>query len=245
MADQQNQTPLQNRTAEPNDKAPRYMGETSQESVKNQQKRKPGQRVQSVVRYKAKKAEKVTALDKKFNTKMRLRKIEYELKQKELEIELHRLEGQGAFELQYEKEALDARDSGSDDGAPPSIRSRSPFNWKSLRSKDFFGWLDQSDMFARFKGCSFDHTKSGQDNYRLSFDRESLLKSRSPSGERFKLNGLRGRFERNVPSNANQLLKLKLNSVDAKPLEWPEWSNLSVATLHNRATPNSEKMSHL
>ena len=50
MADQQNQTPLQSRAAEPNDKAARYMGETSQESVRNQQQRKPGQRVQSVVR---------------------------------------------------------------------------------------------------------------------------------------------------------------------------------------------------
>ena len=38
MADQQNQTPLQSRAAEPNDKVPRSMGETSQVSVNNQQK---------------------------------------------------------------------------------------------------------------------------------------------------------------------------------------------------------------
>ena len=38
MADQQNQTPLQSRAAEPNDKLQRSMGETSQVSVKNQQK---------------------------------------------------------------------------------------------------------------------------------------------------------------------------------------------------------------
>ena len=38
MADQQNQTPLQSRAAEPNDKIPRSMGETSRVSVKNQQK---------------------------------------------------------------------------------------------------------------------------------------------------------------------------------------------------------------
>ena len=54
---------------------------------------------------------------------MRLRKIEYEMKQKELEMELHRLEEEGALKLQYEREFLDARDSGSDDGAAPSIRS--------------------------------------------------------------------------------------------------------------------------
>ena len=35
-ADQQNQTPLQSRAAEPNNKAPRSMGDTSQVSVKNQ-----------------------------------------------------------------------------------------------------------------------------------------------------------------------------------------------------------------
>ena len=69
---------------------------------------------------KAKKAEKFAALDKEFNTKMRPRKIEYEMKQKELEMELHRLEEEGALKLQYEKEALDARVSGSDDGAAPS-----------------------------------------------------------------------------------------------------------------------------
>ena len=34
----------------------------------------------------AKKAEKFAALDKQFNTKMRLRKIEYEMKQRELEV---------------------------------------------------------------------------------------------------------------------------------------------------------------
>ena len=74
-------------------------------------------------------------------------------------MELHRLEEEGALKLHYEKEALDARDSGSDDGAAPSIRSRSPFNWKSPGSQDVFGWLDQSDKFANFKYCSFDHTK--------------------------------------------------------------------------------------
>ena len=54
---------------------------------------------------------------------MRLRKIEYEMKQKELEVDLYRWEEEGELKLQFEKEALDARDSGSDDGAPPSIRS--------------------------------------------------------------------------------------------------------------------------
>ena len=38
---------------------------------------------------------------------------------------------------------------------------------------------------------------------------------------------------------------LKLNSFEGNPLEWPEWSNMFVATVHNRAIPSSEKISHL
>ena len=106
MADQQNQTPLQSRAAVPNDKVPRSMGETSQVSVKNQQKENQDNESKASSDKKAKKAEKLAALDKEFNTKMRLRKIEYEMKQKELEMELHRLEEEGALKLQYEKKPL-------------------------------------------------------------------------------------------------------------------------------------------
>ena len=103
------------------------MGETSQVSVKNQQKENQDNKSKGTSDKKAKKAEKLAALGKEFNSMMRLRRIEFEMRQKEIEMELHRLE-EGALKLQYEKEALDARDSGSDDGAASSIRSRSPFN---------------------------------------------------------------------------------------------------------------------
>ena len=150
-------------------------------------------------------------------------------------MELHRLREEGALKLQYEKEALDARASGSGDGAAPSIRSRSPFNWKSPRGKDIFGWLDQADKFANFKDCSFDHTKNGQENYRVSFDQESLLKSRSPSGERFKLSRSPDWSECNVLSSSSQLPKLKLNSFDGNPLEWLEWSSHLKTLLTGKA----------
>ena len=166
--------PSQSRAAESDDKAPRSMRETSQGPNKNQQKENLDNESKASSDKRAKKAEKHAALEKEFNSKMRLRRIEFEMKQKEIEMELHRLE-EGALKLQYEKEALDARDSGSDDG----IRSRSPFNWRSPGSKDVFRCLDQSDKFANFKDCSFDHTENGHDNYRVGFGRESLLKSRS------------------------------------------------------------------
>ena len=88
----------------------------------------------------------------------------------------------------------------------------------------------------------------GHDNYRVSFNRESLLislKSRLPREERFKLNRLPDSFERDVQSSGGQLPKLKLKSFDGNPLEWPEWSNMFVAIVHNPTIPNLEKMSHL
>ena len=68
----------------------------------------------------------LAAVDKESESKMPLIRFEYEVKQKELETDLHRLEEESALKLQNEKEALEARDSGSDDGAVVSIRSRSP-----------------------------------------------------------------------------------------------------------------------
>ena len=76
-------------------------------------------------------------------------------------MKLNSLEEYGVLKPEYKIEALDARDFVSDDGAARSIRSRSPFNWKKPRSKDFFGWLDESDKFANFKDCSFDYAKNG------------------------------------------------------------------------------------
>ena len=161
MEDQQNQSPLQSKAPEPNDKAPRPMGETSQDSVQNQQEQNQDSESKASSDKKAKKAEKPAALDKEFNSRMRLRKIEYEMKQKDVEMELLRLEEELTLKLEYKKEALDARDSASDDDAVLSIRIRSTFNWKSPMSKDVFCWLDNSDKSANFKDCSFDYPKMG------------------------------------------------------------------------------------
>ena len=50
---------------------------------------------------KAKKAEKLTALEKDFASKIRLKKIEIELKRKELETEMQLFEEEGALKLEY------------------------------------------------------------------------------------------------------------------------------------------------
>ena len=116
----------------------------SQRTVENGNTNKENDSKASIDK-RAKKAEILAALEKNFASKMRLKKIEFELKKKELEMEMQLFEEEGALKLEYAKEALDARASDSDDSATPSIRSRSPFNWKTPKNKDVSGWLDNSD----------------------------------------------------------------------------------------------------
>ena len=66
---------------------------------------------------------------------MRLRKIKYELKQNNREMEMHSLEDEGGLKLEDEKEAPDARKSdSSDDSAALNMRSQSPVSWISLNA---------------------------------------------------------------------------------------------------------------
>ena len=62
-------------------------------------------------------------------------------------MEMQLFEEEVALKLEYEKEAVDARASDSDDSAAPSIRSRSPFIWKAPKNNDVSRWLDSSDKF--------------------------------------------------------------------------------------------------
>ena len=156
-------------------------------------------------------------------------------------------EEESALKLEYEKEALDAKASDSDDNATPSNRSRSPFNWKTTKNKDVSCWLYNSDKFTNLHDYSFERSKTRIDTNcpRLSFNRERVLKSRSPSGERASPDWEKSKFKRNKPSSSNQLPKLKLRPIDGNTLEWPEWSHMFKATVHHRDIPDSEKMSHL
>ena len=52
-------------------------------------------------------------------------------------MEMRLFEEESALKLEYEKEALDARASDSDESAATSVRSRSPFNWKTRKTKMF------------------------------------------------------------------------------------------------------------
>ena len=246
MTDQQMQTVQLTSDAEPTTaKNSQTVVGVSQRTVENGNPNKDNNSKASSGK-RAKKAEKLAALEKDFASKMRLKKIEFELKRKELEMEMQLFEEEGALKLEYEKEALDARASDSDDSAAPSIRSRSPFSWKTPKNKDISGWLDNSDKFSNLHDYSFERAKTRIDNNcpRVSFNREGVLKSRSPSAERASTAREQDNFKRNKPSSSSQLLKLKLSSFDGNPLEWPEWWNMFNATVHHRDIPDSEKMSH-
>ena len=213
MTDQQNQTVQLTRDAEPTAaKTPQSVVGVSQRTVENGNTNRDNDSKASSAKQ-AKKAEKLAAL-----SKMRLKKIEFELKRKELEMEMQLFEGE--LNLEYEKEALDARTSDSDDSAAPSIRSSSPFNWETPKNKDVSGWLDNSDKFSNLHDYSFERAKTRIDNNypRVSFNR-GVLKSRSPGGERASSAREQDKFKHNKPSSSSQLPKLKLSSLDGNPLE--------------------------
>ena len=167
MTDQQNQTAQLTSDAELTAaKSSQFVVGVYQQTAENGNPNKDNNSKASSDK-RAKKAEKLAALEKDFASKLRLKKIEFELKRKELEMEMQRAPE-------------------SDDSATPSIRSRSPFNWKTPKDKDVSGWLANSDKFSNLHDHSFEREKTRIDNNypRVSFNREGVLKSRSPSGER-------------------------------------------------------------
>ena len=113
MTDQQNQTVQLTSDAEPTAaKNSQSVVGVSQRTVENGNPNRDNDSKASSGK-RAKKAEKLAALEKDFASKIRLKKIEFELKRKELEMEMQLFEKEGALKLEY------------DDSAAPSIRSRS------------------------------------------------------------------------------------------------------------------------
>ena len=161
MTDQQNQTLQLTGDAEPTAaKTSQSVVGASQRTVEKGNPNKDNNSITSSDK-RAKRAEKPSALEEDFALKMRLKKTEFEFKRQEFEMEVQLFEEEGALKLEYDKEALDARASDSDDSAATSIRSRSPFNWKTPKSKDVSCWLDNSDKFPNLNDYSFERSKTG------------------------------------------------------------------------------------
>ena len=92
---------------------------------------------------KLKKAEILTTLAIDFYSQLRLKKVEFEMKAKKLDLEMQRFEEKGALNLEYQKEAIHKKDLHSDDYAATGIRIQSPFKWYETR--DVSSRLDPSD----------------------------------------------------------------------------------------------------
>ena len=134
MSNQQNSSVLQNKEGEPpaDNLQPLQKNHCLSPGIGNENDDN-GSKTSS---QKSKKAEKVAALEKDFSSNLLLKRIEFEMKRKELELELQVFEENGVLILEYQKEALDINDFDSEDDAAPSLSSRSPFKWKEIRNRD-------------------------------------------------------------------------------------------------------------
>ena len=98
------------------------------------------------------------------------------------------------------------------------------------------GWLDNSNKFSTLQDYSFERAKTRVDNNypRVSFNREGVLKSRSPSGERANTAREQDKFKHNKQSSSSQLPKLKLSSFDGNP---PRVAGV-VEYVHSNGSPS-------
>ena len=126
-----------------------------------------------------------------------------------------------------------------------SARDKSPFNW-TPKKRDVSDWASRIDNLvtsdrstARFEVTPEVNRQSHFSRYRSSQDRSSSVEDRDVSPRAGLLRHNSGY------AGSSSLPKLKLNNFDGKPLEWPEWASMFIATVDQRAIPDSEKMSHL
>ena len=145
-------------------------------------------------------------------TKFLLKKMEFEMTRKEVELEMQIFDGTDALTLEYQKEAIDIKDLDSADDAAPSIHSRSSFKWKETRKRHVCLWLDRSDLPE--KACNHNcerFEKEPENTYpRVTFDGNWSGKPRSSNKDRYGLTQYQEKFVYNKTSGSSQLPKVKL-----------------------------------
>ena len=198
---------------------------------------------------KQRREERMKKFDIEFETKIRLeqarferRKLELEMQMKELETKHQLLEEERELERKVKRTALENDDACSQS---TSARDKSPFNW-TPKKRDVSDWASRIDNLltpdrstARFEVTPEVNRQSHFSRYRSSRERSSSVEDRDVSPRAGLL-----RYNTGY-SGSSSLPKLKLNNFDGNPLEWPEWSSMSIATVDQRPIPDSEKMSHL
>ena len=122
-------------------------------------------------------------------------------------------------------------------------RDKSPFNW-TPKGRDVSEWANsmndtQTPIRPRAR---FD--VSAERNKHRHYPWCPNSRERSASVEERDISRIAGRHY-NTGHSSSSLPKLRLNNFDGNPLEWLEWSSMSIATIDKRMIPDSEKMSHL
>ena len=124
----------------------------------------------------------------------------------------------------------------------PVLEINHPSTGPTPRRGDVSDWASRIDPLltpssarARFDATPELNRQSQFSRYR---NRSSIVEDRDVSPRA-------GLQYNNGYAGSSNLPKLKLNSFDGNPLEWPEWSSMFIATVDQRPIPDSEKMSHL
>ena len=194
---------------------------------------------------KQRREERMKKFDTEFGTQFRLeqarfkqRKLELEMQMKELETKHQLLEQERELERKVKRTALENDDARSQS---TGARDKSPFKW-TPRTGDVSDWASRIDTPLTPSSARARCDATPELNRQSQFSR---YRNRSSSAEDRDVSPRAGLQYSNGYAGSSNLPKLKLNSFDRNPLEWPEWSSMVIATVDRRPIPDSEKMSHL
>ena len=160
---------------------------------------------------------------------------------KELETKHQLLEEERELERKVKRTALENDDARSQS---TGARDNSPFNWIPM-TRDVSDWASRIDNLLTPERSTARFEVTPEVNRYSYFSRYHISRDRSSSVEDQDVAPRAGLQYKTGYAGSSNLPKLKLNNFNGKPLEWPEWSSMFIATLDQRPIPDSEKMSHL
>ena len=183
-----------------------------------------------------------------FETKMQLeqarferRRLELERQMKELETKHNLLEEERELECKVKRTALE-----NDDMLSQSTSARDKLPLKCTpKKREVSEWASRIDNLLTPDRSTARFEAAPEVNRHSHFSRYRSWRDRSSSDGDWDVSPRAGLWYNTGYSGSSNLPKLKLNNFDGKPLEWPEWSSMFIATVDHRPIPDSEKMSHL
>ena len=177
---------------------------------------------------KQRREERMKKFNIKFETQLRLelarferRKLELEMQMKELETKHQLLDQERELERKMKRTAL------QNDDARSQSTGKSPFNW-TPRRRDVSDWASRIDPLLTPSSARARFDATPELNRQSQF---SLYRNHSSSAEDRDVSPRAGLRYNSGYAGSSNLSKLKLNSFDGNPLEWPEWSSMFIATV--------------